>query len=213
MKRIFLVFALLVGIVPMVFSQDESQPSVVWLETTKGIIRIALFDDTPLHRDNFLRLVREGRYDGTEFHRVVADFMIQGGDIPGLDYTIPAEILLPNHYHVRGAVAAAREADADNPERASNASQFYIVWGTKTHYMLIDELEKEMAERGVTLTEEMKQDYMRRGGTPHLDGQYTVFGQVVDGLDVVEAIQKVETDQMAHPTEEVLILKASVENE
>ncbi len=213
MKRIFLLFTLLASATFVALAQDESEPTIVCLETSKGTIRIALFDDTPLHRDNFLRLVREGKYDGREFHRVVKDFMAQGGDIPDLDYTIPAEIVLPQHYHVRGAVAAAREADDINPERASNASQFYIVWGTKTHYMLIDELEKEMAERGVTLTEEMKQDYMRRGGTPHLDGQYTVFGQVVDGLDVVEAIESLPTDENGHPIEAVLILKASVENE
>ncbi len=213
MKRIFCIFALSVCVVVIASAQDEKWSSVVCLETSKGPIRIALFDDTPLHRDNFLRLVREGQYDGREFHRVVKDFMIQGGDIPDLDYTIPAEIVVPQHYHVRGAVAAAREADAINPEHESNASQFYIVWGTKTHYMLIDQLEQDMAERGITLTEEMKQDYMRRGGTPHLDGQYTVFGQVVDGLDVVEAIESLPTDENGHPTEEVIIEKASIENE
>ncbi len=212
MRHIFLVIASLLCFTTMIQAQDAS-PCVVRLDTSKGTIRIALFDDTPLHRDNFLRLVREGKYDGTEFHRVVADFMIQGGDIPELDYTIPAEILLPTHYHVRGAVAAAREADDINPQRESSASQFYIVWGKKTHYMLIDELEKEMTERGVAFSPEMREAYMRRGGTAHLDGQYTVFGEVIDGMDVVEAIQNSSTDENAHPIEAVIIEKATIEHE
>lgn len=198
----------------------------VLLETTKGNIRIRLFNDTPLHRDNFLKLVREGYYDGILWHRVIADFMIQTGDSttrhaqPGRsvggyspDYSLPAEIVFPKHFHKRGAVAAAREPDSVNPERRSSSSQFYIVYGQPHGDMYLDECQKSIdrATGGtVKLTPEVRDAYRKYGGTPHLDGQYTVFGEVTEGLNVVRDIDFVKTDDYDRPIWDVKIVKATV---
>lgn len=198
----------------------------VVLQTTMGDIELVLFNDTPQHRDNFIKLVREGYYDGLLFHRVIKDFMIQSGDPDsrharpgqllgegGPDYTIPIEIDLPYHYHYRGALAAAREADEDNPTRASSGSQFYIVWGKK---QTTAELEKarnyvyDMTSGAADFSQEMEQVYRTEGGAPHLDGQYTVFGRVKAGLKVVKAIQAVQTDANDRPLEDIRILRAYV---
>jgi len=191
-----------------------------------GDIRIVLSDSTPLHRDNFVKLVQEHFYDSLLFHRVIANFMIQGGDAtsrhaePGAvlgddptDYTIPAEFRTPQLYHYRGAVAAAREGDDVNPERRSSGHQFYIVWGTTFSSQKLDEYARgvEEATQGKTvMTPEMRQTYRRLGGAPHLDGQYTVFGWVVEGLDVVKQIQKVFTDDYNRPVDDVRIVSASL---
>lgn len=241
-----------------------NENTLILIETNLGNIKVKLYDDTPLHRDNFIKLVQEGFYNDTLFHRVIKDFMIQGGDpdskgapaskslgTGGPDYTIPAEIVYPTHFHKRGALAAARQADQVNPERESSGSQFYIVWGqTYTEgklnqleqqltamkeraifdrlaaenrkkimdlrrakdqeglYELQEELialtKAELQETGpVVLTEEQREAYRTIGGTPHLDDQYTVFGEVVEGLDVVGKIQEVATHSGDRPKEDI----------
>lgn len=232
----------------------------VKIETTLGDIVVRLYDETPIHRDNFVKLVKEGYYDGTLFHRVIKDFMIQGGDpdskgapagkmlgVGGPDYTLEAEIK-DNLYHKRGALAAARQGDEVNPERRSSGSQFYIVWGqvfkesqlgqlgkqlrmqkvqdvfndlAKAHRdeimqmrrernraglqelqdQLIAEAENKVGKQG--LTDEQMQLYSTVGGTPHLDGQYTVFGEVEEGLNVVEQIQNTATGRADRPTNDI----------
>lgn len=238
------------------------------IETTAGPIKIRLYDDTPLHRDNFLKLAKEGYYDGVLFHRVIKDFMVQTGDPdsksaqPGAmlgagspDYTIPAEFVYPKHYHKFGALAAARTGDDMNPERRSSGSQFYIVTGKKylpaqlsrmeemsvqkqlqSYFMnlqrqkmdtiralrlakdsvglenLRQELirETEANVKPVTMTEQQVRDYTTIGGTPHLDGQYTVFGEVLEGMDTVDKIQNAETDGHDRPLEDIKIVSVKV---
>jgi peptidyl-prolyl cis-trans isomerase B (cyclophilin B) len=162
--------------------KPKGKDKLVTIKTSQGEIKLVLFDDTPKHKENFLKLAQEGFYDGTTFHRVIDGFMIQGGDPntkdtePGNDgtgnpgYTVPAEIN-PAHKHVRGAVAAARQDDRVNPSKASSGSQFYIV---ENH-----------------------------DGTPMLDGVYTVFGQVVDGLDVVDKIAEQPKDGRDRPLSDI----------
>lgn len=202
----------------------KEKRSIVLIETTAGNIRVALSDDTPLHRDNFLMLVKEKYYDGTLFHRVIENFMIQGGDpdsrgaAPGKvlgnggpGYTIPAEFDLPFLYHWRGALAAARDGDEVNPEQESSGSQFYIVWGKRQNAADIRSVRGTLEEKGITLTPIMVDDYEMRGGTPHLDGQYTVFGEVIEGLEVVGAIQGMKTDKNDRPLEDVKVLRMTIE--
>jgi len=227
MKRLFLL-GLLLGLVGLVSGKRKEGRSLVRLETTAGVIRVALFDETPLHRDNFLRLAERGFYDGTLFHRVIRNFMIQGGDPDsrqapagkvlgegGPGYEIPAEIRLPDLYHWRGALAMAREGDDVNPERRSSGSQFYIVWGkslTETALKTVRAAQQERYGEDVEImTRDMYLDYQQRGGTPHLDGEYTVFGEVLDGLKVVKEIQKAETDTNDRPVQDVVLLRAVVE--
>ena len=198
----------------------------VELETTEGNIRIALFNETPLHRDNFMKLVRMQFYDSLLVHRVIKDFMIQSGDLnsrnakPGqllgageLDYTIEPEFRLPQIYHRRGMVAAARESDKVNPERRSGAAQFYIVWGKIYDDRRLAQVQERLdsATNGqVKLTPEMMETYKTVGGTPHLDGQYTVFGEVTEGLDVVDHIQQMATDKNDRPTKDIRILRVRI---
>ena len=228
MKRtILILLAFVVGL--GAFAQTDSEPQLqaeVLLETTMGDIRLVLYNETPQHRDNFLKLVDEGFYDGNLWHRVIFNFMIQTGDSttrhakPGEsvglhspDYTIPAEIVYPKYFHKRGALAAAREGDAENPERASSASQFYIVYGTTYSSMSLDKFQERIdqaTDGKYQMTEEIRDHYRKYGGTPHLDGQYTVFGEVVEGMDVVKKIQMVQTDDYARPIDDVKIIKATV---
>ena len=189
----------------------KPKPQRVRLETTAGTIRIELSDETPIHRDNFLKLCRSGYYDGTIFHRVIKDFMIQGGDGDTLDYTLPAEFNLPWLYHVRGAVAAAREGDDVNPEMRSSASQFYIVYGRSWGENSLGKQRGALAEKGIEMNYEMWNDYLQNGGSPHLDGTYTVFGHVIEGMKVVKTIQATETDKDDRPLKDVVIRKAIVE--
>ena len=194
------------------------------METTVGTIELKLYDETPLHRDNFIQLVKENAFDSLLFHRVIQDFMIQGGDpdskhaAPGVllgegdrPYTLPAEFRLEQGiYHRRGVIASAREGDDVNPERRSSAMQFYIVWGKVFDDEGLDKVQERLDQRtggSVRLTPEMREVYKTVGGTPHLDGQYTVWGEVVDGLDVVDAIQRVPTDANDRPLEDVRILR------
>ena len=207
-------------------SVAQTSTTEVLLETTEGNIRIALYDETPLHRDNFLKLTRMHIYDSLLFHRVIKDFMIQSGDTnsknakPGhqlgtgdFDYTQEPEFRLPQIIHRRGCVAMAREPDAVNPEMRSSACQFYIVWGKRFSSAEIEKAQERldtMTHGRVKLTPEMIKVYKSVGGTPHLDGQYTVFGEVTEGLDVVERIQKAETDDFDRPFEDIRILRATV---
>ena len=218
-------FALLMIIMPstMIYAQDKRR--VVMMQTTAGNIRIELYNETPLHRDNFVRLVNEHFYDSLLFHRVIKSFMIQAGDPvsrhaqPGvflgdstLNYTIPAEIRTPQIYHKRGAVAMAREPDEVNPEQNSSSCQFYIVWGKRFSSQAIERVQERLdtIKGGIKLTDEMISTYRKTGGTPHLDGTYTVFGEVTEGLDVIERIQAVMTDDDDRPVDDQRILKAIV---
>jgi len=197
----------------------------VKITTSYGDIIVKLYDETPLHRDNFLKLAKEGFFDGTIFHRVIKDFMIQGGDPdsrnakPGQQlgcgdagYTIPAEFN-PALFHKRGALSAARQGDEVNPERRSSGCQFYIVWGRIFDDEGIAKVQARLdanTQGRVKLTPEMIETYKTIGGTPHLDGQYTVFGEVTKGLEVVDAIQRSATDENDRPLEDVRILKVTV---
>ena len=240
----------------------------VQIKTMLGDIVVRLYEETPIHRDNFMKLVKEGYYDGTLFHRVIKDFMIQGGDpdskgapagkmlgVGGPDYTLEAEIK-DSLFHKRGALAAARQGDEVNPERRSSGSQFYIVWGQvynegqlrqfskqlrmqkvqaafndlvsshrdeimqmrrdrnraglqELQEKLVAEAENKVGKAG--LTEEQLKIYSTIGGTPHLDGQYTVFGEVEEGLDVVEMIQSSATGRGDRPVDDIEMKMVVVE--
>jgi len=195
----------------------------VRMYTTAGNIDLLLYNETPAHRDNFVRLVEEAVYDSLLFHRVIKDFMIQGGDPTSknaprgamlgegdLGYKVAAEIMPSLHFHKRGALAAAREGDDVNPEKASSASQFYIVWGkvfTAEQLQQMRDFYNRRTGDTIPLTPQQLEAYTTIGGTPHLDGGYTVFGEVVEGLDVVEAIQNVRCDAADRPLEDVRIIK------
>lgn len=249
---------------------SNSLNTKVVISTTMGDITVELFNDTPRHRDNFIKLAKEGFYNGTLFHRVINEFMVQAGDPdsknapkgkslgmgdPG--YTIEAEFVYPKHFHRRGALAAARQGDQTNPERRSSGSQFYIVTGKAYNESQLVQMERQLQmaqqqdifnrlaterrdsimtlrrnrdqaglqalqEELIALTEaeananparltaEQRQAYTTEGGTPHLDGQYTVFGQVIDGMDVVDKIQKVATDRNDRPTDDIKITKITI---
>lgn len=249
----------------------QTTTPLVRISTNLGDIVVRLYDETPEHRDNFLKLAREGYYDSTLFHRVIKDFMIQGGDPDskgapagkrlgsgGPEYTLPAEFVYPQYYHKRGVLSAARQADQVNPERRSSGSQFYIVWGKTYSEKELTQLAAQLdgqrgqqifnelashhrdsiqamykagdqkglmalqqrlaaetdkllkATPGFAFTPEQVKDYTTIGGTPFLDNQYTVFGEVVEGLDVVEKIQSVATGSADRPKEDV-VMKVTVE--
>lgn len=215
-----------IGLNAMAQNTAIDQRAEVLIETTMGNIRIQLYNETPIHRDNFLKLTRLHFYDSLLIHRVIPAFMIQTGDPsskhaePGymlgntsLDYTLPAEIRLPQIYHKRGAVAMAREGDDINPEHRSSGSQFYIVQG-KRHSSAVIEHEQEYLDSlfgdSIKMTPQMIETYRKVGGTPHLDGTYTVFGEVVEGMDVVDKIEKADTDDYDRPIEDIRILKVTI---
>ena len=241
-------------------------PTKIVIVTDYGDIVVQLYENTPQHRDNFIKLVKEGFYDGTLFHRVIKDFMIQGGDPTtkkinpgepvgsgGPGYTVPAEFV-PENIHKYGALAAARQSDQINPTRASSGSQFYIVRGKvfteealvqsemqvaygnarQMYYQYLKEEEDAMQKAGKTvdpdsahfraqrraevylrenpyrMKEEYRQIYKTIGGTPHLDNEYTVFGEVLKGMDIVEKISAMETDDTNRPKTDVRIKKMMV---
>jgi peptidyl-prolyl cis-trans isomerase B (cyclophilin B) len=191
----------------------------VQIRTTEGDITLKLYNETLLHRDNFIKLVRSGFYDDTNFHRVISEFMIQGGDTsskknaPNIDYTIPAEIHTPAIYHKYGALAAARLGDDVNPARASSGYQFYIVVGRKFTDEQLDTMQTDKIVRfghandsTYKFSTQAREAYKTIGGTPHLDGNYTIFGEVLKGMDVVERISRMETNAQDRPITEVRIL-------
>lgn len=193
----------------------QEAETLVLIDTDMGKITVKLFNDTPLHRDNFIKNIKEKRYDGLLFHRTIKQFMVQGGDVTSKDapmdkhlgdgdlsYTIPAEIIYPKYFHKQGMLCAARTPDEENPEKASSATQFYFVTGKFFTAMELDKMEKE---KNITFTPEQREAYMLQGGTPHLDGSYTVFGEVVKGMKVVDKIQFVETNTEDRPTKNVKI--------
>ncbi|MGB0881489.1 MAG: peptidylprolyl isomerase [Vicingaceae bacterium] len=194
------------------FAQKSKKQTTVLLSTSYGDIKMVLYNETPKHRDNFIKLVKSGFYDGTLFHRVITGFMIQGGDPDsktakkgqmlgngGPGYTVPAEFN-KNLYHKRGALAAARMGDGVNPSKASSGSQFYIVQGKKYNRKNLEAMGKRS---GATYTEEQIKVYETEGGTPQLDMNYTVFGEVVEGFDVIDKIAAVAKGRADRPKEDV----------
>ena len=220
----------------------ETKETLVVMDTTLGKIKFKLYNDTPQHRDNFIKLAKAGQYDGLLFHRVIKDFMVQGGDVTSKDapmnkqlgagdlgYTIPAEFNYPQYFHKKGALCAARTGDEVNPEKASSASQFYIVTENKSKIMELyrsgnkeelavlrdtligkTELEVEKRKDETKMPSELRETYKTIGGVPFLDNQYTVYGEVVEGLDIVDAIQQVKTNKQDRPTENVVIKSVEV---
>jgi len=243
----------------------NAKSNIVLIETSMGNIKIRLYDETPQHRDNFIKLVEQHYFDSLLFHRVIKGFMVQGGDPDskgapagkslgsgGPSYTIPAEIVYPQLFHKRGALSAARTGDQMNPLKASSGSQFYIVWGdvynevqlagmedqkkqqamqsyfqslATAHMEAIQKMQTSKDTSGLNklqaeliglteaefkknpakggFTAEQKKAYSTVGGTPHLDGEYTVFGEVIEGLDVVGKIQAVETGAQDRPVKDI----------
>ena len=211
MRRVFL----LLGMMIYAFAIFAQEGPLVLIDTDKGKIKVKLYDDTPLHRDNFIKNVKDGVYEGVLFHRVIKQFMVQAGDLnsvnapmdkplgeDSLDYTIPAEIVYPAHFHKRGALCAARSADEVNPERASSPTQFYIVTGKFFTSMELDKMEKT---EGKSFTPEQREAYMLKGGRPDLDGKYTVFGEVVSGDKVLDKIQFEQTNERDRPLKDIKI--------
>lgn len=254
-------------------AKDMSEETKLKIETTAGDIVVKLYNETPQHRDNFIKLAEDGTYEGTLFHRVIKDFMIQAGDPESknapkgkmlgagdVGYTVPAEFVYPKYFHKKGALSAARQGDNVNPQKASSGCQFYIVTGkvyndstllgmeeqmnqrrfnnlfnelaskhAKEIYKmrkandqdglmdlqdtLIAQVEKQLAgQPEFRFTPEQVKAYTTVGGTPHLDGEYTVFGEVLEGMDVVDKIQRVKTDRNDRPEEDVKIVKVEVLN-
>ena len=254
-----------------IVNKNDDGMARVKIETSKGDIIVELYNDTPKHKANFLKLAKNGTYEGTLFHRVIKDFMIQAGDPNSktatkdqqlgdgdVGYTIPAEFVYPKRFHKRGALAAARQGDQVNPKKESSGCQFYIVTGQVYNDSTIVNMEKRknynvlnaaftqlvMKNRDEILnlqkkgdekalmamqdkllaqareqikdepefkfTPEQAEAYTTIGGTPHLDGEYTVFGEVVEGMDVVDEIQKVDTNPADRPIDDVVIKKVTV---
>lgn len=242
----------------------EAKENLVKIECEYGTMIVRLYDDTPQHRDNFLKLVKEGFYNDLLFHRVIKDFMVQGGDPDSkgapagkqlgagdVGYTVPAEFVYPTHYHKKGALAAARQGDQVNPEKRSSGCQFYIVQGKKYNENELNQMERALGQKAmqarfdqlvqenkdsikamrinrdqaglqalqdklvktvetefkdkqsVKMPEQMRKDYMEIGGTPFLDNEYTVFGEVVEGLDVIDKIAAVETNPGDRPKTDI----------
>ena len=202
----------------------------VTLKTTAGDITLRLYNETPLHRDNFVKLAKSGFYNGVLFHRVIDNFMIQSGDPDskakekgklygdgGPGYNIPAEII-PGIYHKKGVLAAAREGDNVNPKRESGGSQFYIVKGKVFDEQTLKASEDRINSRNAankitdihTIPPKWREIYKTKGGTPHLDTQYTVFGELVQGADVVEKISVTKTDSNDRPLEDIYIISTKV---
>ena len=202
----------LIALCLALMSACKSSEKTATITTDYGTITVKLYNETPQHRDNFVKLANEGFYNGTLFHRVIKEFMIQGGDPdsknatpeqmlgqgePG--YTIPAE-LVPKRYHKRGTLCAARKGDQVNPEKQSSGSQFYIVQGKKRKKTGLQQIE---ARTGTKVAEQEKKPYKERGGTAMLDGKYTVFGEVISGMEVVDKIAEQPTGYADRPLQDV----------
>jgi cyclophilin family peptidyl-prolyl cis-trans isomerase len=180
------------------YGQQNPETEVI-IETDYGSMRIHLYEDTPLHRANFIKLIKEGHYENAEFYRIFYQFMIQGGDFEHqLNYMIPAEFN-KKYIHKKGALSMARQ-DEDNPERQSSSTEFFIVHGAPyADY----QVENEMQNNGLTLTKEQRDIYMSAGGYMSLDQQYTVFGEVIEGLDVIDKIASVKVYQQDKPMKKI----------
>jgi peptidyl-prolyl cis-trans isomerase B (cyclophilin B) len=198
---------------------DKNKTPMVEMVTNMGTLKIKLYDNTPQHRDNFIKLVEQGFYDSVLFHRIIPSFMIQGGDpdskgapagkmlgMGGPGYTVPAEFV-DNNIHVKGALAAARMGDQMNPTKASSGSQFYIVQGQSLSDGMLDQME---GMKKFKYTPEQRALYKEKGGTPFLDRDYTVFGELVEGFDVLDKISAVARDRGDRPTQDVMIIKATL---
>lgn len=250
---------------------NMEKETVLKIETSMGDIKVKLYNETPKHRDNFIKLAKDGTYNGTLFHRVIKDFMVQAGDPESknapkgkmlgsgdVGYTVPAEFVYPKYFHKKGALSAARQGDEVNPKKESSGCQFYIVTGKVFNDSTLLNMEQQKNQNKVTeafnalAQKHMKEIYKMRkandqdglyalqdtlfiqaeaeaakqpdfhftpeqikayttvGGTPHLDGEYTVFGKVVEGMDIVDKIQQVKTDRSDRPEEDVKIINVSV---
>ena len=215
MKRIIFLLAVFctIGLI------SNAQSTKVLIKTSMGDITVMLYDDTPMHKDNFIELVNKKFYDGLLFHRIKDGFMIQGGDPKSKDakpgerlgsgspgYTIPAEFR-PHHIHKKGALATPRQGDQTNPQRASNGSQFYIVHGQT---WTPDQLNAVQSRGKFKYTEEQIKLYTEKGGYAPLDYAYTVFGEVTSGLDIVDKIAALKTDQAMRPLKDVKILSMKI---
>lgn len=272
-KRMKKIYIILLILLTTTMCKQKEEGTTVLIQTNLGDIKVMLYDDTPLHRDNFVKLANEGFFDNKIFHRVVKDFMVQAGEEKNMpadsaaqangrfNDTIPAEFHLPKYYHKRGALAAARWGDMENPTKASSGHQFYIVTGQNVFDMDFKEIEKQRFERlkqsiynkmqseskdtiksfykegnksGLTefrnniitqsekeaerrkteilFTDEQKKIYKEIGGTPFLDGEYTVFGEVVDGMDIVRKIEAADVNEKDKPKKDIIIIKARVLN-
>ncbi|HEY9177194.1 MAG TPA: peptidylprolyl isomerase [Flavipsychrobacter sp.] len=216
MKKLLLTLLSICLLTAAQAGKKKTAPNTVVIETEYGNITLVLYDNTPKHRDNFLKLANEGFFDSTLFHRVIPQFMIQGGDpdskkaAPGaplgngdVGYRIDAEINDTN-FHQYGAVAAARD---NNPNKSSSGCQFYIVVGKKFTGEQLDGMSKQ---NGRNYTPAQREVYSTNGGTPHLDGNYTVFGQVIEGMDVVEKIVAEPRNHMDRPNKDMRMLKVYV---
>lgn len=220
-RRLLVVLAgllILTGATRPPTAEDAPRPRVE-IRTELGTMVVELYNETPQHRDNFLKLVREGKFDSLLWHRVIPAFMIQGGDpdskgaaagMPlgqgSLGYTVPAEFNTA-FVHTKGALSAARTSDDVNPEKASSASQFYVVqgksWQPSELQMLLDRKNRGATPPRYSFTPEQVAQYAKMGGAPHLDGEYTVFGRVVEGLDVIDKIAAVPCDQRDRPLNDI----------
>ena len=250
---------------------NMEKETVLKIETSMGDIKVKLYNETPKHRDNFIKLAKDGTYNGTLFHRVIKDFMVQAGDPESknapkgkmlgsgdVGYTVPAEFVYPKYFHKKGALSAARQGDEVNPKKESSGCQFYIVTGKVFNDSTLLNMEQQKNQNKVTeafnalAQKHMKEIYKMRkandqdglyalqdtlfiqaeaeaakqpdfhftpeqikayttvGGPPHLDGEYTVFGEVVEGMDIVDKIQQVKTDRSDRPEEDVKIINVSV---
>ena len=228
-KQLFAIF--LIALITSLSCKQQEKHYYVVIQTTVGEIQVKLYNQTPLHRDNFVTLCKTKYYDGVLFHRVIDNFMIQSGDPDskkkepgqlygegGPSYTVPAEFRTPEIFHKRGSLAAAREGDKVNPERASSGSQFYLVKGKVFDDEMLDIQEGRINQRNADMGIEsdyrfdsiQRETYKSLGGTPHLDSQYTVFGEIVKGYEVVEKISIVETDASNRPLEDIWIVSTKV---
>ena len=208
MKRNLLLFGIFILMATVAFSQKDEK--VVEIMTSMGNIKVKLYNETPLHRDNFLNLAETGAVNGSIFHRVIKGFMVQGGGKPGsngagsIGATIPAEIL-PGFIHKKGALCAARMGDQVNPKKESSGSQFYIVQGRIHRENDLNAMEPRKKQK---FTKQQQDAYTTIGGTPHLDGDYTVFGEVIEGLDIIDKIAGVPTSRTIPNTPIEINLKA-----
>jgi len=218
-KKIFLITLMLSLFFNIsCLAQKNKKQTKVLITTSYGDIKIVLYNETPKHRDNFIKLVKEGTYDSTLFHRVIKDFMIQGGDPTsikaeagkalgegGMGYTLPAEFD-STLIHKKGVLSAARMGDNINPDKESSGCQFYIVQGKKFSREEVDKIlngKNSKRNQPISYTEEQYNIYETIGGTPHLDMDYTIFGEVIEGLEIVDKIAEVEKDRRDRPKEDI----------